>query len=352
MQSKITAVDLFCGAGGLSYGLQKAGVSVVAGVDTDSACKYPFERNIDAAFLEEDVRDITAEHLNALWRDSEYRLLAGCAPCQPFSSYRRGANTSSEDNWPLLREFGRLVNDSLPDFVTMENVPRIASSSVFSEFTALLTDLGYSVSFKSCYCPRYGLAQNRRRLVLLASRLGEIEVPEGRFDESNFRTVRDVIGKLAPVEAGVAHPKDSLHVTRKLSDLNLARIQASRPGGTWHDWPYELLAECHKRASGASFRSVYSRMEWDKPSPTVTTQSHNFGTGRFGHPDQDRAITLREAAMLQGFPKKYAFVKPGSRVELSNLGRLIGNAVPPLLGEIIGNQILQQVREIELGDAA
>ncbi len=112
MQSKITAVDLFCGAGGLSYGLQKAGVSVIAGVDTDGTCKYPFERNIDAAFLQEDVRDITSDHLAALWAGSDYSLLAGCAPCQPFSSYRRGANTSGEDNWPLLREFGRLVTDS------------------------------------------------------------------------------------------------------------------------------------------------------------------------------------------------------------------------------------------------
>lgn len=229
----------------------------------------------------------------------------------------------------------------------MENVPRLISSPVFSEFTDLLESLGYSVSYKSCYCPRYGLAQNRRRLVLLASRIGEIEVPDGTFDEANFRTVRDVIGKLDPVEAGMAHPRDRLHVTRKLSDLNRARIRASRPGGTWHDWPDELLAECHKKASGASFRSVYSRMEWDKPSPTVTTQAHNFGTGRFGHPDQDRAITLREAAMLQGFPKKYAFVKPGSPVELTNLGRLIGNAVPPLLGQVIGSQIVNQVALLE-----
>lgn len=231
VQSKITAVDLFCGAGGLSYGLQKAGVSVIAGVDTDGTCKYPFERNIDAAFLQEDVRDITSDHLAALWAGSDYSLLAGCAPCQPFSSYRRGANTSGEDNWPLLREFGRLVTDSLPDFVTMENVPRLISSPVFSEFTDLLESLGYSVSYKSCYCPRYGLAQNRRRLVLLASRIGEIEVPDGTFDEANFRTVRDVIGKLDPVEAGMAHPRDRLHVTRKLSDLNRARIRASRLAG-------------------------------------------------------------------------------------------------------------------------
>jgi DNA (cytosine-5)-methyltransferase 1 len=339
MKDPISAVDLFCGVGGLSYGLQQAGISVVAGVDVDTRCAYPFEQNIDAPFLEMDVRDLTAAHLKRLWTPDTYRLLAGCAPCQPFSSFRRGANTTSEDNWPLLREFGRLIGETKPHFVTMENVPRLAGTTVFAEFCELLESNGYTVAFRTWFGPRYGLAQSRRRLVLLASRIGPIEIPEGRLPEERFRTVRDVIGRLRPVPDGEADPKDRLHVTRKLSALNAKRIKNSRPGGTWDDWPDELLADCHRRATGASFRSVYSRMEWDKPSPTITTQAHNFGTGRFGHPDQHRALTLREAAMLQGFPKSYKFLHPKKKVELSTLGRLIGNAVPPLLGKIVGEQI-------------
>src|ERR1700761_7993666 len=122
---RIVAVDLFCGAGGLSFGLQKAGISVAAGVDIDPACRYPFEANIDSPFLEKDVRKLTADHLEPLWKRSDYRVLAGCAPCQPFSPHRRGADTSSEDRWSLLTEFARLVREGEPEFVTMENVPRV-----------------------------------------------------------------------------------------------------------------------------------------------------------------------------------------------------------------------------------
>ncbi len=336
----ICAVDLFCGAGGLSYGLQQAGICVIAGIDVDPACRYPFEANIDAAFLERDVRDVTATQLERLWNPGSTKLLAGCAPCQPFSPYRRGADTSGERDWSLLDHFGRLVEDTEPELVTMENVPRIGSTRVFEEFVRRLRHLGYHVAWKSCYGPRYGLPQHRRRLVFLASLLGPVDVPLGVGPSAGQPTVRQTIRDLPRIAAGEADPGDALHVSRKLTELNLRRIRASRPGGTWEDWPEDLRSPCHRRSSGGTYRNVYARMVWDEPAPTITTLCHNFGTGRFGHPEQDRPISLREAAMLQGFPREYEFVRPGEPVYFAKIGRLIGNAVPPPLACAVGEALI------------
>ncbi len=341
--ARVSAIDLFCGAGGLSYGLQTAGIPIIAGIDIDPHCRYPFESNIDAAFLQEDIADVTAEQLAPLWIKGSVRVLAGCAPCSPFSPYRRGVDTSLEKQWPLLGEFGRIVEQTMPEIVTMENVPRIGSSPVFKAFVKTLEGAGYYVAWRSCRGPDYGLAQNRRRLVLLASRLGPIEVPGAAAGVAKAATVRARIGKLPPIEAGMQDPKDPLHTARALTDVNLRRIRASTPGGTWKEWPTSLRAPCHQRSTGATFRNVYARMEWDKPSPTITTLAHSFGTGRFGHPEQDRPISLREAAMLQGFPKTYRFVMPGERIVFGRLGRLIGNAVPPPLAEAVGVAIVAHV---------
>lgn len=214
---------------------------------------------------------------------------------------------------------------------------------MFTGFVALLRRRGYHVDFRSCYGPRFGLPQHRRRLVLIASRLGEISVPRGHLDEDSFPTVRSAIAKLPPIASGESHVKDSLHVSRTLSEVNLKRIRASVPGGTWEDWPEDLRAPCHQRASGSTFRNVYARMSWDEPAPTITTLATNFGAGRFGHPDQDRPISLREAAILQGFDPDYAFVRPTERPALQPVSRLIGNAVPPPLGFAIGKTLLEHV---------
>lgn len=343
---EIRAVDLFCGVGGLSYGLRSAGVEIVAGIDVDPKCAYPYEANIGADFIQQDVRTVTKNQLISLWGRGSIKLLAGCAPCQPFSPFRRGVDTSSEAAWSLLGEFGRLVEETSPHVVTMENVPRIVSSQVFDDFVEGLKASNYDVSFKSCYGPEYGLPQHRRRLVLIASRIGVVNVPSGRFDPKGYVTVRDAISGLPPIRSGETHPSDSLHKTRALSDINIERIKASKPGGTWHDWPVALRSPCHQRATGSTFRNVYARMVWDEPSPTITTEAHNYGTGRFGHPSQDRAISLREAAILQGFPSDYEFTEPGAKVEFAPMGRLIGNAVPPVLAEAVGNAIVNHVRPV------
>ncbi|MDB9488893.1 DNA cytosine methyltransferase [Dolichospermum circinale CS-537/01] len=152
------------------------------------------------------------------------------------------------------------------------------------------------------------------------------------------------IEHLEPLAAGEKSKTDKLHICSKLSNLNLKRIQASKPGGTWRDWPPELIAKCHTKKSGKSYPSVYGRMEWDKPSPTITTQCFGFGNGRFGHPEQHRAITLREAALLQTFPENYQFIAPNEDLAAISIGRLIGNAVPVKLGEVIGRSILEHLQ--------
>jgi DNA (cytosine-5)-methyltransferase 1 len=223
----------------------------------------------------------------------------------------------------------------------MENVPRILKAAVFQRFIDTLLDLEYVVDYRSCLCAEYGLPQMRRRLVLVASRIGPIEIPAPTRKPDQFATVSDCIRGLPSLKDGQSDPSDPLHASRSLSPTNMFRMQASKPGGTWRDWPEELRAPCHQKKSGSSFASVYARMEWDKPSPTITTEFHNFGSGRFGHPEQDRALTLREGAILQGFPSNYKFVPPGDKVELAPMARLIGNAVPPPVGKAIGRTLVE-----------
>lgn len=340
---RIYAADLFCGVGGLTYGLGLGGIAVRAGFDLDPACRYPFEANNSAQFYERDVNDLTAGEVSSHLRGADLSLLVGCAPCQPFSTYSRGGRSKScGEDWQLVSSFGRLVKDIQPDMVSMENVPQLADHHVFDKFLKCLA--GYYVSWEVVECANVGIPQSRRRLVLLASRLGKIEVGSPR-EKMKCRTVRDVISCLPAIEAGQADPSDPLHVASSLSPLNLRRIQASKPGGTWRDWEPSLQAECHRRSSGATYPSVYGRMEWDKIAPTITTQCFGYGNGRFGHPEQDRAISLREAAMIQTFPRDYKFVPPGAPVKFSRLGRLIGNAVPVRLGEHIAKSLIDHVFE-------
>ncbi|MDX8437180.1 DNA cytosine methyltransferase [Mesorhizobium abyssinicae] len=339
----IKAVDLFCGAGGLTHGLVRGGIKVVAGVDLDPQCRYPFEANNDATFFEEDVGTLTADRLRKLYGRDGLRLLAGCAPCQPFSTYSRsGRNPRYEQEWPLVSSFGRLVEDLKPDLVTMENVPQLADHSVFLEFLSSLSD--YRVWWDVVDCAKFGVPQTRQRLVLMGSKLGA-RAPSLGEGSHVAKSVRETIAQLPPLPAGGIDPEDNLHISSKLSPINLKRIRASMPGGTWRDWDEELLAACHRKATGATYPSVYGRMEWDKPSPTITTQCFGFGNGRFGHPEQDRAISLREAAMLQTFPRDYEFVPKGGRVVFDKLGRLIGNAVPVRIGEVIADALVNHVMD-------
>jgi DNA (cytosine-5)-methyltransferase 1 len=323
--------------------LVRGGVNVVAGIDLDGVCRYPYEANNSRAlFLEQDVKDLTGASVSKLLGKARFTLLAGCAPCQPFSTYSRSdRKRGGNSDWELVASFGRLVREVRPHFVTMENVPQVEQHPVFQEFLSALE--GYHLVWSALDCSSIGIPQTRKRLVLLASRLGPecLSLPTSN---GMVTTVRDTISQLPPLAAGEMDKGDPLHVACNLSTLNLERIRASRPGGTWRDWKPSLRAACHRKSTGDTYPSVYGRMEWDKPAPTITTQCFGYGNGRFGHPEQHRAITLREAAMLQTFPRSYAFVKKGERVRFSSLGRLIGNAVPVRLGEVIANIFLRHAK--------
>ncbi|EGR3918670.1 DNA cytosine methyltransferase [Vibrio cholerae] len=339
----IKAVDLFCGAGGLTHGLEKAGIEVVAGYDIEPTCRFAYEFNNNAAFVLKDVAEVTKEEILGHFEGAEYTLLAGCAPCQPFSRYNSGKDVTKDQKWPLMYQFSRLIREVLPDFVTMENVPDVVRHSVYDDFVVELQELGYNVWAEKVFCPDYGMPQLRKRHVLLASKLGELDLLGRTHTPENYCTVLDAISDLPEIKAGETHASDALHRSANLSPLNLERIRHSVPGGTWLDWPTNLRASCHKKSSGSTYRSVYARMRWDEPSPTMTTQCFGYGNGRFGHPEQDRAISLREAAILQTFPRNYEFYPKNEEYKLVDIGRMIGNAVPVRLGEVIGESILRRV---------
>ena len=346
-----TAVDLFCGAGGLTRGLLDAGIPVAAGYDIDGVCEYAYEHNnLGAEFKKLSVNDLTSAALEAHYPTGHVRILVGCAPCQPFSKYTQGMALSEKEQWPLLNQFARLVETADIDIVSMENVPELQRHDIFLDFLDTLTRAGFHLS-SDCekqivYCPNYGMPQHRSRLVLVASRLGPIELIPPTHAPSKHRKVSDVLRRLPPLAAGEVCPTDPLHRTSRLSPKNLLRIQHSTPGGTWRNWPHELVADCHKEKTGKNYASVYGRMEWNKPSPTITTQFFGFGNGRFGHPEQDRAISLREGAILQTFPRNYEFVKPGEKCSFSSIGRMVGNAVPVRLGKVVGMTIVKHLNQI------
>lgn len=345
MSRSISTVDLFCGAGGLTHGFEQAGLPVKAGYDIDPACQFPYEYNNKAKFILQDVENVKGCDLAEYFSGSRIKVLAGCAPCQPFSSYSRRYN-HQQLKWKLLQDFARLIEECEPDIISMENVLLLKRHSVFQEFITQLKQLNYCFESYEVNCLDYGIPQSRKRLVLLASKFGKINLIPPTHNPNNYQTVRQTIGHLEPLSAGETSKIDWLHRCSKLSKLNLRRIRASKPGGTWRDWPQELIAECHLKTSGKTYPAVYGRMEWDKPSPTITTQCFGFGNGRFGHPEQDRAISLREAALLQTFPAEYDFVEPDKSVAIDLVGRLIGNAVPVKLGMVIARSILEHIEQV------
>jgi DNA (cytosine-5)-methyltransferase 1 len=338
VDSPVSAVDLFCGAGGLTHGLMQAGIKVEVGTDID---------NPGARFLLWDLSRKNSRSIGKLFRQGRLRLLAGCAPCKPFSKLTNGIK--DHNDWDLLDCFGRFVRGIVPDFVTMENVPELADrgEEVFLRFVGTLEKLKYDVDWRVVNCHEYGVPQSRRRLVLIASRSGKISIPDGPYPRScQWKTVRQAVGDLRPLKIGEADPDDPLHVAPLLSPLNLTRLRAtSHDGGTRQEWPDNLILDCHRKKSGERYYSIYGRMWWDKPAPTMTTLCTGIGNGRFGHPEQDRSITLREAALFQSFPRSYAFWPREQKLNKSAVSKLIGNAVPPKLSRALGKAIIRHILE-------
>ena len=332
----IHAVDLFCGIGGLTNGLNASGIHVKAGFDVDKTCRYAYEANNPTSqFVLVDIRNLNGERLAPYYEGADVTALVGCAPCQPFSSHnlnRRAKNELTGD-CSLLYDFGRIIGECVPDLVSMENVPGLVKHQAFGDFLNKLHKLGYGIKYDVLQCADYGVPQKRRRLVLLASRLGEISLPQPTADR---KTVADFIYNLPHIEDGQAHSGDIAHTSMRLSDMNKMRIRQSRQGGTWRDWDPSIVSDCHRKVN---FSSSYGRMRWDTQAPTITTQFCYYSTGRFGHPEQDRAISVREAALLQTFPPGYQFAEQGEQVKITTAARHIGNAVPVKIAQAIGKSL-------------
>jgi DNA (cytosine-5)-methyltransferase 1 len=345
-EKHLAAIDLFCGAGGMTHGFFLEGIDVIAGFDLDKTCKYPYEKNNSSTFVEKDIGDLKAKDIKKLYPKGSVRILVGCAPCQPFSRYARMKKNDS-DKWKLLCEFSKIVNEVHPDIVSMENVPTLISfkkGQVFQDFVENLRNRGYHIWYRIVNCLDYGIPQSRHRMVLLASLFGELNLIPKTHSPKEYLHVKDAIGNLEPIEAGTSSSCDRLHKARDLSPKNMLRIMSTPEGGDWGDWPEELVLECHKRDGGKSFGNVYGRMRWDEPSPTITTEFIGLGNGRFGHPVQNRAMSLREASLLQTFPFYYDFIDPNSKFSSQNIATHIGNAVPVRLGQVIAISIKQHVR--------
>ena len=350
-----TVIDLFCGAGALTHGFIKEGFNVVAGLDADKSCKYAYEaNNPGATFIEKKIEDVKAAELKEQYPEGHVKILIGCAPCQPFSAYNKSKRNQG-DKWKLLNNFSDLISDIEPDIVSMENVPNLTTfrkGKVYRDFVNRLEEDYIVTECLRVSCLDYGVPQDRKRLVLFASKkskyskYGKVKLLNPTHTPNKYKTVGDVIWGLGPLEAGKTSQNDPYHKAAGLSELNIRRIKESRQGGTWRDWPDELVAECHKQESGNSYSSIYGRMIWRAPAPTITTQCYGFGNGRFGHPKQNRAISLREAARLQTFPDDYQFVHPDEPHSITTISRLIGNAVPVKLARVIARSIKRHLQNV------
>jgi DNA (cytosine-5)-methyltransferase 1 len=346
-------VDLFCGIGGLTHGFTAERFTVSAGVDFDSTCRYAYETNNEVRFHHKDITKLTAEELNELFPKGKRKILVGCAPCQPFSIFNHGSNNNvskqaNDTKWKLLYSFSKLIEAIQPEIVSMENVPNLRTfndGKVLNDFIELLKKNGYYVSCDVYNAQDYGVPQRRKRLILLASKHSRLKliVPT---HINNYITVRQAIGHLPKIENGKYCKDDTLHYARKLTNISIERIKATPEGGGWYDWDKSLLLECHKKKGGQMYRSVYGRMSWNDVAPTITTYCIGLNNGRFGHPEQNRAISLREAALLQSFPSNYDLINPDMSLNMQTLARHIGNAVPVGLGRAIAKSVKKHIWSI------
>lgn len=342
MPKKLKAIDFFSGAGGLSCGLRAAGITVCAGIDNDSSCKETFERNNKGAiFLEHDITKYMPSDLERdlkIEKNDDFMIFAGCAPCQFWSIIQTNKEKSKKTK-NLILDFQKFIEYFRPGFVIAENVPGISSKpgSPMGKFIKSLESLGYRVAHAVMDMSLYGVPQKRRRFTLLASRVSDITLPRPKGEKL---TVRDTIGVkngFPEIKAGSKDAIDSLHVAAGLSKKNLERLKMTKKdGGDRSNWQNKKIYQlpCYS-SSKKKFYDTYGRMWWNRPAPTVTTKFISISNGRFAHPEENRAISLREGATLQTFPKDYEFIGNSA----ASIAKMIGNAVPPKFAKIIGRQI-------------
>lgn len=338
----IVAIDLFAGAGGLSRGLHDAGIHVIAGIDIDYTAQKTYEYNNKSKFIYKDIRDVTSEDIFELLKGYEeyYYLLAGCAPCQAFS-IRNSKQKIVDERRSLLLEFDRLIKETNPDFVFMENVLGIRKREphVYQTFEQTLYNKKYSVKADIVNTKYFEVPQERKRFVLFASKHHDIFFPKSIIKDDTFLTVRDTIGYLPVLKAGEKNKTIINHNSTSLEEINIKRLnQTPHDGGSRTDWiDKALIPNCHKNTKG--FGNSYGRLAWNKPAPTITTRFYTYSSGRHGHPEQNRAMSFKEGALLQSFPNDYIFF--GNSLQK---GRQIGNAVPPKMAYHFGKHFLSFIK--------
>ncbi|MCJ2564411.1 MAG: DNA cytosine methyltransferase [Candidatus Thermoplasmatota archaeon] len=343
----LKAIDFFCGAGGMTFGLRQAGIDVVAGIDNDANCRETYERNNPGSeFIEVDIRALSELALSrrlGIEKCEDSLLFACCTPCQYWTKINTNKNGTLQGR-DLLREFMRFMSWFKPGYLLVENVPGLFTSgkeNVLQTLFDFLTKESYAFDNRIVSAKHFGVPQKRTRFVLAATRISRsIQLPEE--NPARIPHVRDFIGThngFPSVEDGHKDYTDFIHTTASLSDKNRRRIGLTpKDGGTRSSWKNvpELQIEAY-RGRDNIFRDVYGRMFWDKPAPTITTRFNSLSNGRFGHPEEPRAISLREGATLQTFPKTYVF--RGSSE--ASIARQIGNAVPPRLAQRLGECVVR-----------
>lgn len=326
MNRKPRAIDLFCGCGGLTLGLKQAGFEVIGAVEIDSLAAETYRMNhAEVHVWEQDIQTLGGESILKQFKlkKGELDLLAGCPPCQGFSTMRtlNGGRKIKDERNDLIFDFLRLVKELEPKAIMMENVPGLIEDKRLKEFCSEIEGLGYKVNCDVKNAADYGVPQRRRRMILLAGKGFEIGFAK---PVKKKKTVADAIGRMPKAGQSGDHLHDWQE--RRTEEVIDRISKIPKNGGSRTDLPKEVQLDCHKKCNG--FKDVYGRMAWDKPAPTITSGCTNPSKGRFIHPEENRAITLREAAVLQTFPRGYKFPTCKSKGDIS---LMIGNALPPVL---------------------
>lgn len=356
MKTNLGVIDLFSGCGGSSLGFKQAGFQIKVGVDIDETASRSFQINFPKAHVfTSDISVVSGKDLlsSGGFKNGNEVILIACPPCQGFSSARRNSERLADPRNNLIFEFLRIVEEIKPKAFVMENVPGLATNigkPIFDQILKGLERLGYLTAHGIANTSDYGIPQRRKRLILIginnsksvptfpAKTNGNPETSENLM---KWVTVKDAIGSLPKIKAGEKTQSDFMHTSANLSETNLKRIKLTpHNGGSRSSWPDNLILDCHKKSKG--HMDVYGRMSWDIPSPTITGGCVMISKGRFGHPDQNRAISLREAARLQTFPDSFKFC--GSFGEIA---KQIGNAVPPLLAQKTATTLIEDMLKNE-----
>jgi DNA (cytosine-5)-methyltransferase 1 len=344
IKNKLEAVDFFCGAGGVTCGFRQAGIDVLGGIDIDANCKATYETNNDSKFLNVDVSNFDKKELKNAFKikqNQDNLIFVGCSPCQYYSNIKTDKTKSTKTRY-LLADFQEYVDYYKPGYVFVENVPGLdkKKDSPLTNFKKFLKSNGYNFDDGILNAKYFGVPQNRRRYILVASRVNQIKMPKSNKEE--LYTVKDAIGNLnvfKKIKAGHKDKSSFFHTTANLSKINIERIKSTpKNGGDRSSWENndKLQLNCYKTHNG--HYDVYGRMHWDKPSPAITTRFLSLSNGRYGHPEQNRAISLREGATLQSFPINYKFPVNS----MSSASKMIGNAVPPEFAKRIAAEIISQ----------